>query len=322
MPKIRILGATLWLLPAFAFAIDDGAGTGGAAFMKMGLGSTRAMGMGRALVALAEGTDALTWNPAGLALAQTREMNYSYLRYVQEVEAPLYMAYAHPLGRTVLGANLAYLSVDGFDVRDSQGRVLDNSNVFVRDGFATMSAARSFYYEKIFLGLGLKGVYEDNAGSHRQSLVADFGLMVKPTQGTSLGLAFQNLGGSQSRVAKITRLGGAVRLFELLNLSLELSRPSDSGWQAGIGGEFTLPEEYLSVGQVTLRTGYFTTGNQGSILKADRSALYPLIGAQGISFGIGLFTSQAFGYGLGVDYALVPMGALGTADHLSVRLKF
>jgi len=41
-----------------------------------------------------------------------------------------------------------------------------------------------------------------------------------------------------------------------------------------------------------------------------------------MSFGIGLYTSQAFGYGLGLDYAFAPYGALGSVDQFTLKLKF
>jgi hypothetical protein len=325
----RLLSAVLALLlaslaataPARA-AANSAAGTGGATFLQLGYGDTRAIGMGRAFVAVAEGTDSLTWNPAGLGITSTREFSYSYMRYVQGVDSPVYMAYAHPLGRTVLGANFAYLSVNGFDVRNAQGVPLDNSNVTVKDGFGGVSVARSFFYEKLFAGATLKDVYEDNAGARRNSMALDFGLIFKPNHTLSFGFATQNLGPSNDRVAKVTRLGVAARLFEYLLLSTELSKPSDNGWKAGIGGEFVLPEELLSVGQVSLRMGYYSRGDEGTILNQDRSSLYPLVGANGLSFGLGVFTSQAFGYGIGLDYALVPMGALGTTDELTLKVKF
>ncbi|MBI3505116.1 MAG: hypothetical protein HY059_09760 [Proteobacteria bacterium] len=303
-------------------AADDKVGTGGASFMKLGMGSARAMSLGRAYVAMAEGTDAINWNPAGLALTQTRELSYSYLRYIQDVQAPFFMAYAHPLGRTVIGANAAYMSLSGFEVRDAQGRPLPNENVNVRNGFATMSVARSFLYEKIFLGASLRDVVENNAGANKSTMVMDLGVMFKPNTTSSLAMSLQNLGGDQARVYKVTRIGAAKQLFELMNLSVELSKPSDNGTQLGIGGEFILPEELLSVGQVSMRIGYFTTGNQGQVATESRHSLYPLVGAQGLSFGLGLFTSQAFGYGIGFDYALVPMGALGMSDQMTIRIKF
>jgi hypothetical protein len=305
-----------------AWAVDPAAGTGGASFMKLGWGSARAMALGRAYSAVAEGTESLAWNPAGLALTQQREASYSYLRYIQGVDAPLYLAYAHPLGRTVFGANVAYMSLDGFDVRDVNGIPLDSTQVQVRDGFGTLSMARSFWYEKVFLGGSLKAVMEDNGGSSHTNVVGDFGVIIKPNQTISFGFATQNFGSNQAQVARVTRGGVAVRVLELLQLSMDIDKYSDSAARAGFGAEFTLPEDLLEVGQISLRAGYYNTDNQGKVLQQDRLALYPLVGTQGLSFGIGVYSTQAFGYGISFDYCLVPMGALGTSDQITVKVKF
>ena len=107
--------AVLALAGGRAWAIDTGAGSSGGSFVKLGQGSTRAMGLGRAYVGLAEGADSLTWNPAGLGVTQQKEISYSFLRYVQDVSSPFFLAYAHPMGRTVWGADAAYMTVSGFD---------------------------------------------------------------------------------------------------------------------------------------------------------------------------------------------------------------
>lgn len=153
-------------------------------------------------------------------------------------------------------------------------------------------------------------------------MVGDFGAIFRPNAAASFAFASQNFGGSADRVGKITRLGAALRAFELLQIGLEFSKPSDNDWRLGLGGEMTLPEELLSVGQAALRMGYYTTGDQGTILKSRRPMLYPLVGTQGLSFGIGLFSSQAFGYGVGFDYTIVPLGALGVSDQLSLKVRF
>ncbi|MFH1726344.1 MAG: hypothetical protein ABII00_17170 [Elusimicrobiota bacterium] len=311
------------LLPGqAAWAIDPDAGTGGAAFMKIGIGNARALSLGRAYVALAEGTDAMTWNPAGLALTQQREFTYSYLRYIQEIDSPFYMAYAHPLGRTVLGVNGAYLSIDDFDVRDEQGRQLNSSDVRVQDGFATLSIARSFWYEKMFLGASLKAVHEDNDGTIHDILAGDFGALLRPNSYVTFGFASQNFGAGTTRIARITRGGAAVRLFDMLTTSIEINKAADGPVRMGLGGEFLLPEDLLQVGQVYLRVGYHSTDDMGRVLEDDRHMAYPLVGSPNLSFGIGLFTAQAFGYGIAFDYALVSLGTLGTADMLSLKLKF
>jgi hypothetical protein len=315
--------ALLWLLGGrgAAWAISDLAGTGGAQFLKLRQGSARAMALGQSYVALAEGADALTWNPAGLALSQQKEWTYSYLRHIEDVDSPMYMGYAHPMGRTVWGANIAYLSVDGFDARDTSGVPQSGENVTVRDGFGSLAVSRSFWYEKLFLGGALRLVHEDLANSVHDTVVGDFGLLLKPNSTLTLGFAVQNFGTNKENVAAITRGGAALRLGDFFNLGLELNQASDYGARFGIGGEFLLPEQYLDVGQITFRMGYHTADNLGQSfdgtlksLRMDRSA--------GLCFGFGLFTSRAFGYGIALDYAYVPFGALGTVDQFSFKVKF
>lgn len=322
--KVRTLGtlAALLGLAARAHAIDPAAGTGGASFMKLGFGSARAMALGRACTAITEGTESLAWNPAGLALTQQREAAYSYLRYIQDVDAPLYLAYAHPLGRTVFGANVAYMSVDGFDVRDVNGIPLDQTGVQVRNGFGTLSMARSFWYEKLFIGGSIKAIMEDNGGSRHTNMAGDFGVVLRPNQTISFGFATQNFGTGQTQVARVTRVGAGLRAFELLQLSLDVNKYSDSQARLGFGAEFTLPEDLLEVGQIAVRVGYYNTDEQGKVLEKNRHMMYPLVGAQGLSFGLGVYSAQAFGYGISFDYALVPMGALGIVDQLTVKVKF
>lgn len=303
-------------------AIDPAAGTGGASFMKIGMGSARALSLGGAYVSLAEGTEAMTWNPAGLAQTQQREWSYSYYRYIQEITSPMYMAYAHPIGRTVFGANIGYVVIDDFDVRDDLGRPQNGEDVRVQDGFGTFSMARSFWYEKLYLGASIKAVHEDNAGKVRDVIVGDFGAILKPNPYVSFGFASQNFGAGKPRIASVTRGGASVRLLGLLTTSLEVTKMSDGPVRLGLGGEFMVPEDLLHVGQVYLRIGYRSSDDLGAVLEQDRSFMYPLIGSPKLSFGIGVFTAQAFGYGIAVDYALVSRGALGMADMLSLKVKF
>ncbi|MBI5631036.1 MAG: hypothetical protein HY921_09145 [Elusimicrobia bacterium] len=304
-----------------ALAIDSAAGTAGGSFLKIGQGSARAMALGRSYVAIAEGSDSLNWNPAGLAVTQQKELAYSYLRYVQDLDTPLYMAYAHPMGRTVLGANIAYLSASGFDVRDANGVPLPSENVRVRNGWGTMGVARSFWYEKLFLGAAIRGIHEDNAGTLHDTVVGDVGVLVKPSPTLSLGFAHQNFGSNAANVAKVTRLGAGFKMGDFFGLSLELNKASDAPYRIGIGGEFQVPEEYLELGQLAFRVGYYSSDSLGQSV-SDQLKSLRLDRSSGLTFGFGLYTTQAFGYGVGLDYAFVPFGALGTVDQVSLKLKF
>ena len=103
--------------------------------------------------------------------------------------------------------------------------------------------------------------------------------------------------------------------------SLEMSKDSDDQARVGMGAEFGLPEEYLEFGALTFRVGYFTADNLGQSFSSTLKNLN-LDRTSGLSLGFGVFTSRAFGYGLAVDYAFVPYGALGTAEQFEVKLKF
>jgi hypothetical protein len=316
---LSVLTAAASVCPAYA--ADPGAGTGGAAFMKLGIGSARTLAMGRASVAVVDGSEAINWNPAGLAITQQREFAYSYMRYVEEIDAPYYMAYAHPLGRTVLGGNFGMMGADGFDVRDAAGRPLDSSEVRVSNGFFTASIARSFWYEKLFLGGSLKTIFENVDGTNHNTMAADFGAMLRPNSFVTFGFSTQNFGPGTDRIATVTR-GGAAFTFGLLTASMEVNKASDGPVRVGIGGEFLLPEDLLQVGQVYLRAGIHSADDLGEVLSGDRHLIYPLVGPPSLSYGVGIFSAQAFGYGLQFDYTLISMGALGTADMLTIKMKF
>ncbi|MFI5349761.1 MAG: hypothetical protein ACHQ2Z_09470 [Elusimicrobiota bacterium] len=323
----RILAAVLLALAVLAaapaHAISDAAGTSGAQFLQLGQGSARAQALGGAYVALAEGSDAMTWNPAGLAATQQREFAFSYLRSVQGLSSPIYLGYAQPMGRTTIGGNFGYMSdsLGNGDVRDGNGVPQQATNVNVRDGYAGIGLARSFWYEKFFLGASIRGISEYVAGSAHNTLAMDFGAILKPTNALSLGFALQNFGANTTDVARVTRAGAALRLNDFVTFSGELSDASDSGAHFAIGGEFQLPEEYLDFGQLTMRIGYRNVDSYGQSFDSTLKTLH-MDQTSGMSFGFGVYTSQAFGYGLSLDYAFVPYGALGTVDQISFKVKF
>ncbi|MBI4055897.1 MAG: PorV/PorQ family protein [Elusimicrobia bacterium] len=303
-----------------ARAIDSDAGTGGAQFLKIGAGNPRAMALGRAYVAQAEGADALTWNPAGLGRTQRKEAVFGYTNWLQGFNGQ-YLAYAHPLGRTVWGANLAYFTLDDFDVRNEQGIPQVGTTVLVRDFFSTFAVARSLLTERLFLGGGLKWVHEDNSGPIQDSFVADLGALVRIRENLHAGFALQNFGAPKADVASTLRFGGVLNIRKTFNLSLEISQANDNETRVGIGGEFIVPEYLLQLGQIAFRAGFFSTDNLGQNLSSFLKTIQ-MDRTSGLSLGIGLFSNRAFGYGMGLDYAFAPMGALGLTHHLTVKMKF
>lgn len=308
------------VLRGVCFAIDPNAGTSAATFLKLGAGSPRAQALGRAYVAIAEGPEALVWNPAGIAASQTKEVHFSYLSWLQDYSGQ-YMGYVHPMGRTVIGANMAYFSMSGFDVRDEAGIPQQGETVRSQSGFGTLSIARSFFLENLYLGASVKSVLEDNDGTRYSNTVFDLGAVVKLGRKISLGWSMMNLSGNKQDIVQVQRLGAAFHLNSIFTLSVENEMPSDNRSRVGVGAEFTIPEQILQVGRLSFRAGYFSADNYGQSFDGFLRR-FNLDRTSGISFGFGLYTSEVFGYGMGIDYALVPYGALGKSNQIAVRFQF
>lgn len=123
-----------------AFSTDTG--VNGAQFLKIGAGA-RALGMGEALTANAEGPEAMYWNPGGLAASRGLELAYS--------RAELPASVHHDYAALALPASWSG-GVFGFAfTRLSQGAIEQIDNVGVQRGsFSPHSEAVSFGYARSF----------------------------------------------------------------------------------------------------------------------------------------------------------------------------
>ena len=84
----------------------------------------------------------------------------------------------------------------------------------------------------------------------------------------------------------------------------------------------TLPEELLQVGKVSIRAGYSPSDDLGKNRDDKTLETLHIQEMAGWSFGIGLYSAQALGYGVGMDYTFVPSGALGKISQISIRFQF
>ena len=324
---LALLASTFYHLPSTPlFAASDNAGTEGAVFLKIPTGSPRVQALGNCGVSLAEGAEAMGINPAGIASAQMREASFSYLSWFQDYSGQ-YLGYVHPIGQSVVGLDVAYYGIKNFDVRNQEGVPLYGADVKVNNGYAALTLAKSFFLEKLLLGISAKEVMEDNApgtdyAKKYQNLVFDAGAVVKLGRKLSLGWAGQNFSGRAKEVVKVQRLGLAYSFNSFFTVALEQKSYSDSGAELGGGVEFNLPEEVLQVGRVSFRTGYTAGDSHGRNIDDKTLDTLGMNNTAGWAFGIGIFSSQALGYGMGLDYTMAPYGALGKASQLSLKFQF
>lgn len=260
--------------------------------------------MGGAFVALADDTDAIYWNPAGLALQTSRLFSLThyqgFLGITQE-----YVGSVFPLrGLGTLGVNALYATVanvnlyDGFGIKVGQ---LANYDL-VLDGALGLKWGRF-----LALGVGIKA-FTSRLGTYSAAGGAlDLGILVYDPKGRSLsaGIVLQNLGPPIKYTSKSDplpvnlRMGVCYRFrpgseHELKAL-MELSR-------------LMFPNEnlYLYTGvEYGYKNRYFLRAGHRFQRSTDK-----------LSVGLG-----ARGGDLRMDYALLPFGVLGLTHRVSVAYE-
>lgn len=322
--KNNIAKITLMFLIAMSFgltakATDKYAGTSASAFLKMGTGAPTAQAMGNAYTALSEGTQALFWNPAGSATNVTREVQISHMQWFEGV-GDSSLAYIQPMGRTMLGVTLRYLRLNDLEFTSGNNISQDWAGDVMKDFVASVSLARSFF-NALDLGATAKYINENNANVRHINVAFDVGAKLRLFSNKFvLGVMGQNLGDTDEVPSAIR--GGVAFNTKYFTVAGEIVDFVDDKVRYGVGLAIHIPEELVQVAQFDIRVGYYNRDNTGFAEDGTIADKLGLDTTSKISLGFGFYSSEVFGYGLGLDYAMMPFGALGTAHQLAVRLQF
>ena len=320
MKKLTLIFVIMFSTLAVQADIHDNAGTSASAFLKLGTGAPEGQALGNSFTALSHGTQALFWNPAGAAVANTREFQVSHMQWFEGV-GDTALAYIQPIGKTNLGVTLRYLRLSNLEFRDDLGIPQNYTGQVIQDYVATVSLARTFFG---FLDIGgtAKYINENNYGVKHVNPAFDVGgrLRLGRHDTVVLGIMGQNLG-DKDEVPTALR-GGVAFNTKYYSLTGELVKYVDDKCRYGLGLVIHIPEELIEVAVFDIRIGYYNRENTGY---DDENGIGDKLGigdTSKISFGFGFYSSEVMGYGLGIDYAMMPSGALGTAHQLAVRVQF
>ncbi|MBI4370070.1 MAG: hypothetical protein HY547_07560 [Elusimicrobia bacterium] len=294
-------------------------GTSAAQILKLGAGNAEAMAQGRSYVALADGVESMNWNPAGLARSNNREASVGLISWVDDMKGH-FIGYNHPFMHSNLGLSGAYVTMGDFDVRDVQGLPLSGQSVFVRMGYLNASFAWSLPSERFYLGAGAKAVFEDLYESNSAYTAADVGLLWLMDGNWQFGASMLNLGIDAQDIPWSFRGGAAYNFPELVTLSADYIQDRDSRARVGAGLIIDFPE-IQDLGIMSLRVGYYTADNQGESSLGFLKNL-KLHQTSGLSYGLGMDSMSESLHHMSLDYALVPLGALGTAHLINVKFRF
>ena len=321
--KVLLACLTVALSGVQAFAINERAGTSASAFLKIDAGSPRAQALGNAYVSIADGPEALFWNPAGAASATTRELQFAYLDYLQGYKART-LAYLQPLGKTIIGVTFNYMDMDGFDFRGDYGELRSESGTPVRNFVGSLSVARGFFSQKLQIGGTAKYIterlYNGEGYNNYDNVGFDVGAKLRLVNWLGLGGALVNIG-DKEEMPRGLRLGADLNT-RYFTISGEYMKYRDDDYRYGVGLEVHIPEDLLQVARFDLRVGYYSRENTGINESDDWVKSVGLEETSKVSFGFGIYSSELFGYGASLDYAVTPFGALGTSQQIAVSVQF
>ncbi|MCK4935843.1 MAG: hypothetical protein KAR84_03235 [Elusimicrobiales bacterium] len=317
--KMILFAAMMPVIFSSAYCENSKVGTSGAVFLKIPASSARAQALGNC-GAIIEGAESMPLNPSGIASSQMREFSVSRLSWFEDYSGQ-YIGYVHPVGRAVMGFGFGHYGVENFDARDIDGTPLYSDDIKVKNTFMSFTLAKAFLLERFLLGASIKRVSEDNYSKKYDNTVFDMGAMLKLGRKIIIGWSGQNFG-DQKKVVQIQRLGLSLSPNPFITILAETKSYTDSKSKTGVGFEFNLPEEVLQVGKVSLRIGYTPMDDHGENMDGGILDRMGLTDKHGVSFGFGIYSLQSLGYGFGLDYSMVPYGALGKSSQISLKMQF
>ncbi len=324
-----VLVAALAIRPAAAQKV----GTTSFQFLKV-MPSARATGMGEAFTAVARGSDALFWNPAGLTSVEKMQVSATQVLWLFDTgqSAVAFGANAGRWGH--VGVQFQYVDYGaieetrvedlGFGQGGTYNPGLTGATFSPRAYVVGLSYGRSLtdrfsagltakYASESLYSSGSVSVGENSYNTSASAVLFDFGMQYDTDfRSTRIGASVQNFGPSvqfaeEEFPAPMTfRLGIAADLMgrnglivpnnmSRLTLSYDLVQPNDYDQQMHLGAEYG----FMDV--LALRGGYK--------LNYD---------ADNWTFGGGLHTGVA-GVGLAIDYSYGGMNAaLGSVHRFSI----
>lgn len=330
--------------PAWGGA-DNAAGSA-AQFLRVGAGA-RALGMGEAYGPVAEGPEAIYWNPAGLAQVTRPELSYSHFELLRYFHYD-FIAYAQPVSalRGTVGGSASVFYQDSLEVVTGADQVIGtfrpHSEVFSlafartfapyeearrRDkGYIPQSHWNSRWVDmpfhesdypwegRMMMGLAVKAVTENLYDRRAAAAALDGGLLYLPEalEGLRLSAAFRNAG-TRERF---------IRDSESLPAELALGAAYDARGESRrmlTAVELSAPYYGSVSGKVGVEYSRTAGHDIGYALRAGYKTL--------TAFDLGPLTGVTAGVGLrygnfSLDFGFQPMATLGELYRMGLNIRF
>lgn len=330
MNRLFLIFTLLLVIPVYAQVDIEKTGQAGMPFLSIPTGA-RASAMGNAFVAVAENSEAMFWNPAGIAAVSKMDFSSGYTRWIADI-THYHAGLVYNAGNIgVFGINLLWV-----DYGDLQGaRRSEAETGYVLTGtFNPIALVGGLAYgrqltDRISFGANLKLAYQDLGGAY----IGDFGdfEVVENTlaipaldigviyftgfKDLKVGMKVENVSYEKKYVEEDLSLPFNIRMGVAMDILTILAPEGSSSLILSI--DATHPRDYkerLHIGmEYSFRDILFLRG--GYKLNYDEDQL---------SCGIGISpTIPGPGNILRFDYAFNPFGNLGSPVHrISIGTSF
>ena len=309
-----LLIITAGVSTASAVNIHDGAGTVGAAFLKIE-GGSRPVGMGGAFAGLANDVNTIFWNPAGLTAVHDQELTAMQHFSFADINNQS-IGYAQRVNGFVWGASF----LGSFtEIERRQGPTEDPDSTVTVGGFATGLSVAYPLGTAISIGGTAKIISEQLDIQNAYGAAADVGLILRLLDNhLGIGVAVQNAGvlDGAENLPMALRAGLAYRAWQESTESM----PEREMWALvadahlpliDANPSFHVGAERWFYGSVAARIGYRIGLNENP--------------SDGLSLGVGVRRSgedALANIDFQFDYAFVPDAYVGNAHRVSFITRF
>jgi outer membrane protein OmpA-like peptidoglycan-associated protein len=307
--KISIIILLFIFIAPFTSLNAGSFGTSTAEFLKIKPEAVQA-GMGEAGTALPDGTNALIFNPANLALLDKAELTPTGIFWFNNINMQ-HIAFGVPFEKgSGFGVSLLYIDYGSYDSTGGTSPSVSLKNAVLTAGFGK-SFGNTFSF-----GVQSRGLYEDFMGDVSMGVSFDTGISLSLLENNIYAaLTVKNLGflsGTNDMFPVEFGAGLGFRVYEgsfdVFSAAIDFSKAAGAdNIFAGAG------IEYFLFRAVALRLGakYSNAMDLGKMSFSDVTKLTSLTGGLGIHVG-----------DFGLDYAFTPMGDLGAVHRISATIKF
>ena len=315
---IVLLIVTAVVPSAQAVSIHDGAGTAGAAFLKIE-GGSRPVGMGGAFAGLANDVNTIFWNPAGLTAVHDQELTAMQHFSFADINNQT-IGYAQRIDRLVWGASF----LGSFtEIERRQGPTEDPDSTVTVGGFATGLSVAYPLGTAVSVGGTAKVISQQLDIQNAYGVAADVGVILRLLDNhLGIGVAVQNAGvlDGGENLPMALRAGLAYRTWKQPTAEADETMPPSEVWAfvadanlplIDANPSFHIGAERWFYESVAARIGYRIGMNENP--------------SDGLALGIGVRRSgedALANIDFQFDYAFVPDAYVGNAHRVSIITRF